>query len=93
MRRKCPPRWHPRPRPPRSSPPTEPPPPLKPKRAPTPAAPPTAPRASQETKPDRPKRAMAKSNAAPIGLLVGVAAACSILGVLITVVAMKVFVH
>jgi serine/threonine-protein kinase len=83
----------PPPAPPPELAPTEPPPPLKPKRAPTPAVAPSTPRGSQETKPDRPKRAMAKSNAAPIGLLVGVAAACLILGVLITVVAMKVFVH
>jgi serine/threonine-protein kinase len=70
------------------------------KRAPTPAAASSrgGARTPMDTKPDRPKSAMDKvrgepSRGAPIGLLVGVAAACLILGVLITVVAMKVFVH
>ncbi len=89
-------------------PPPPPPPPMPPealtpvigqgkvKRAPTPGA--SGPGQRTDTKPDRPKKAMDKARAepsrgAPLGLLVGVAAACLILGVLITVVAMKVFVH
>jgi serine/threonine protein kinase len=71
--------------------------PVAPKRAP--AAPPA--RDPMSTKPEKPlakREALAKANAGggasergtPIGLLVGVAAACLVLGVLITVMAMKV---
>jgi hypothetical protein len=63
------------------------------KHASSPAGPPGGARAALDTKPERSKKALAKQAGAPIGLLVGVAAACLILGVLITVVAMKVFVH
>jgi eukaryotic-like serine/threonine-protein kinase len=67
--------------------------PVSSKKAPPP--PPSA-REPASTKPERPRaqdELARPSGAAPIGLLVGVAAACLIIGVLITVVAMKVFIH
>jgi serine/threonine-protein kinase len=58
------------------------------------AAPGSGPREPLSTRPDRGQRTPAAAHPGPsMGLLVGVAAACLILGVLITVVAMKVFVR
>jgi serine/threonine protein kinase len=72
-------------------PPAAPPPPPPAKAAPvaTPAAPPPSARTDLSTRPDRGKAAAAAQAGTPIGLLLGVAAACLILGVLLTVVVMK----
>jgi len=61
--------------------------------APTPVSPARQKREAAITRPAGPERVLAKPVKAPLGLLVGVAAACLILGVLLTVVAMKVFVR
>jgi serine/threonine-protein kinase len=71
-----------------------PPAPLPPPPPPPPAAPPLVSRDPTATKPERgAQKRIAKATAVPIGMLAAVAAMCLVLGVLLTVIAMKVLGH